>query len=444
MMVERINNRRLSGQKSTTENNSKSHGFKPRLVILFLCIVFVLCNVEYVSMMNAKLVYGGFLNDSKEQNTRKDPKERGRPKIAVLSSFVKSTMWSGTDQTIKDAMDHILNRECYCHLWNYDCIFNQTREMGLYVEGGIRYKGRNNSDSSQKTSKNPWWLKFGGWERVAHLQAPLPNYDWVLYGDLDYIIKDISRPIESFLKEFELYGKNDVHVLVPRDDNTEDHVLDFSDFAVLVKNSPFGIRLLEHWRAFGMGLCPNGNFRDDSKEQEYEWFHSDQVGLWYALMKTHNEFHNEMHPDDGLLRLPDAVECNKTTGLLQADSKGNFWLDMKDYFSEDVGYLPGNYGVDLERIKDRQMIAWSTSKNHSMSGLGVERNWFPNSEPFAATAFAIHYKRPSEYWDPEMRIELSMCKRIHGCSIVRNETSGMILRAACRRKNATTTAIQVE
>eukprot|EP00578_Thalassiosira_sp_NH16_P000653 CAMPEP_0181137962 /NCGR_PEP_ID=MMETSP1071-20121207/33984_1 /TAXON_ID=35127 /ORGANISM="Thalassiosira sp., Strain NH16" /LENGTH=425 /DNA_ID=CAMNT_0023224749 /DNA_START=178 /DNA_END=1455 /DNA_ORIENTATION=- len=424
--------------KHAMEDKLKNNNFKSRSAILFLCIVLsLLYNVGHI--VGTKIVDGGYyLKDFKEQQITQH--RHHRPKIAVLSSFVASTMWSDTAKMIDNAVDHILNRECYCHLWNYDCIFNQTMEMGLYVEGGIRYNSQYNNTSSQKTSKNPWWLKFGAWERVAHLQAALPNYDWVLYGDLDYIIKDMSRPIESFLKEFELYGKNDIHVLVPRDDNTDDGMLDFSSFSVLIKNSPFGIRLLRNWRAFGMGLCPNGNFRDKSKKQEYSWYLSDQVGLWYALMKTHNDFHNEMYPNNSRLKLPYTVKCNQTTGLLQADTDDNFWLDMAHYFRA-LRYQPGNYGVDLERIDDRQMIAWSTSKNDSMSGLGVDRNWFPNTERFAATAFALHYKKPSEYWDPEMQIELSMCKRVHACSLVRNETSGMILQVGCGRGNATATEI---
>jgi len=351
--------------------------------------------------------------------TLKDPKGAFRhSNIAVLSTFIPSTMWSDVSKEIKKLSDHILNRECYCHLWNYECIFNQTTEMGLYVEGGTRYDKDNTSTSK---AKNPWWLQFAGWERVAHLQAALPNYDWILYGDLDYIIKDMSRPIESFIREFELYGKNDIHVLVPRDDNVR-NIFAFSDFSVLIKNSPFGRRLVENWRAFGMGLCPNGNFEDLSKKQRYAWQHSDQVGLWYALMKTHDDFRV-----DSPAKLPDTVTCNKTSGLLK---NRNYWLDMTNYFRKN-GYTVGNYGITLNEIDDHQMIAWSKTHNDSMSGLGVNLNKFPDAKKFAFNAFALHNKKPSNQWDREMQIELGMCKKVHGCSVTWNNAKG--IQTGCKR-----------
>jgi hypothetical protein len=38
----------------------------------------------------------------------------------------------------------------------------------------------------------------------------------VLYADTDYLIKDLTRPLESFLHEFEFYGKSP-DIFVPRD-----------------------------------------------------------------------------------------------------------------------------------------------------------------------------------------------------------------------------------
>jgi len=351
-------------------------------------------------------------------------------RIALLSTFVPSTMWSDAHQMIQKMEDHILNRECYCHLWKYDCIFNQTVELGHYArlpEDGIGTPdAAAAAAASSNTTSDPWWLKFGAWERVAHLQAALPKYDWVLYGDVDYIIKDLSRPIESFIREFELYGKDDVHVLVPVDDNEREKRFAFSTFAVLIKNSSFGRRLLENWRAYGMGLCPNGNFEDVGKRKGYSWEHSDQPGLWYALMKTHMDF----NPNDK--RSPDIVSCNETTGLIAASK--DFWFDIDGYFFKN-GYRIGNYGEDLDKVQDEQQIIWSRSHNDSMSGLGVQLNWrIAAGERFSFTAFAVHLNRPSITWDLEVQIELRMCKQVHGCFVSWNETMGV--QAGCAGRNS--------
>jgi len=127
----------------------------------------------------------------------------GRPKIALLSSFIASSMWSGDAMKgFQRYINHTINKACYCHLWNIDFIFNQTRGITI-VENEVA-----DEDGSK------WWLKFGCWDRVSHLQAAFDRgYEWVLYGDLDYIVKDMSRPIEGFLAELDLYGKDNVHVM---------------------------------------------------------------------------------------------------------------------------------------------------------------------------------------------------------------------------------------
>ena len=229
-----------------------------------------------------------------------------RLRIGILASYIESNMWSPSERNIKlqALFDQIINRQCYAHLWNYDFILNQTREL-------------TGSNSSK------WWLEYGSWDRVPHLQAALPNYDWVLYGDLDYIIKDYSRPLDSFIKEFEMYGVNDVQVLIPVDDNEANIPREFSDFAIMIKNGPFGKRLLENWRVFAAGLCPSGNF--ESKTKSYEWCHSDQPGLWYALMQTHKEFYpNDKHHS------PNIAQCNEDTGFI----KDNHWLGFNKYFTK--------------------------------------------------------------------------------------------------------------
>jgi len=304
-------------------------------------------------------------------------------------------MWSPKERDIKlqALIDQITNRQCYAHLWNYDFILNQTREL-----------------SGSNSNSTKWWLEYGAWDRIPHLQAALPKYDWVLYGDLDYIIKDYSRPLDSFIKEFEMYGVNNVQVLIPVDDNEADIPRSFSSFAIMIKNGPFGKRLLENWRTFAAGMCPNGNF--ESKTKSYEWYHCDQPGLWYALMQTHKDF----YPNDAHHR-PNIAQCNEDTGYIQDD----YWLGFREYFTK-VGYKVGNYGEHLSRVPKDQAIIWSKSSNQSMSGLGVNRNW-SFEDKYREHAFAFHWNKPSSQWDPDMQLTLAVCKEIHGCfARMNNET----------------------
>jgi hypothetical protein len=337
-----------------------------------------------------------------------------RPKIALLTSFRKSPMWNDYefDEKMNRIKDHLINRACYCKMWSYDCLLNQTKELTLLahdVEDGAN-KTHREGDKIEQTKVNPWWLKFAGWERVAHLQAALPNYDWVLYGDLDYIIKDMARPIEAFIQELHQNGITQAHIIVPSDiynDHPQPAV--FSDFAVLVRNSPFGHKVLENWRKFGLGICPNGNY--ESQDHSYQWQHSDQPGLWYALMKTHMDFHpnNASHPD--------IVTCNNSTGYINGDAAS---FDFTNYFTAN-GLGAGNYGEDLDMVKDDQPIIFSNSGEDTMSGLGVDHNWAWDEKREAERhvwkhAFALHQAAPSKDWDPPLQRTLRVCKDIYNCT----------------------------
>jgi hypothetical protein len=166
----------------------------------------------------------------------------------------------------------------HAHIWGYDFIFNMTDGF------------------SDHPIEHRHWLTYGTWHRVPHVQAVLPDYDWFLYADTDYLIKDITRALESFFNEFHFYGKSP-DIFVPRDveqhedkgnGNGENGQYAFSAFVFLIKSSPFSTRLLQHWMEFAASLCPAGNFNSDKKK--YFWTDSDQPGLWYSMIKTHMEF----------------------------------------------------------------------------------------------------------------------------------------------------------
>jgi hypothetical protein len=362
-----------------------------------------------------------------------------RPKIALLASFVKSTMWSKDkefEKRIDRLKDHLINRACYCKMWSYDCLLNQTQELTLLAHDDHNIVAKTHTQrNSTERQVIPWWLKFGCWERVAHLQAALPNYDWVLYGDLDYIIKDMTRPIESFIQELHQNGKTEAHVIVPSDFFDDDpRPNGFSDFAVLVRNSPFGRKLLENWRKFALGVCPNGNF--ESRRQSYQWYHSDQPGLWYALMKTHMDF----HPNTALP--PEIVTCNNRTGYINAPG-GHFGFQR--YFAVN-GMKKGNYGMDLDRVKDDQPIIFSNSGEDTMSGIGVDHNWAWDEKREAERhiwkyAFAFHQNAPSKDWDPAMKRTLRVCKDIYKCTA--GLTNDQNLEFGCGENQTDSTLLRV-
>jgi len=204
-----------------------------------------------------------------------------KPKFAVVSGFV--TKESKKRPRVDDKfLPHLLNKACYCELWGYDYIFNQT--WGFPDE--IR-------SPTTKSGKGAHWLDYGTWHRVPHMVAAMDaGYEWVLYADVDYIFQDMMLPLESFLKQWEHHGKQNVHVFLPDDDNT---LFTFSAFAVMIRNSDFGRKLLQNWLKFAHGVCPNSNF--PTTPGKCSWTDSDQPSLWCALAQTHHDFCPEQGGD---------------------------------------------------------------------------------------------------------------------------------------------------
>jgi len=305
------------------------------------------------------------------------PSQKPRPKIAILSGFVPSKMWQGVSRI--QMLDHLVNKACYAHLWGYDYIFNMTYG---FVE----------------TKKERFWLEYGAWHRAPNLRDRIRDYDWMLYGDIDFVIKDMSRPLESFLKQFQLYNKNP-SVLLPTEGRPS---FSPSSFAVLIKNDRFGRRVLDNWVAFGKGICKNGNFPDFTKDQ-YRWQDCDQPGLWYGLMKTHMEFFPTLNETFPL--------CNETTGLLD-NAKNGYQSKINSYF-RGVNAKLGNFGQDLFQVPNDQPIIWSTVRSEG-AALGIWHHR-PNSGKMLPWAFGVHTKKPPQQWPGSMSIELDLCKNVHGC-----------------------------
>jgi len=367
---------------------------RPLVLLSSLCLLLITVQLILTFYSNKRHLFKEYVSQIKfgaavvlDDDHNATPTSRHPPhsKIAIISSFIPSKQYIGSPARV-GRLDDLINKACYAHRWGYDYIFNMTHGF------------------DRKSTAKAHWLQYGTWHRVPHIQAKLhkdSGYDWVLYTDTDYLIKDMSRPLESFLNEFEFYNKKNVHVFLPREDLAR-HT--FSSFVVMIRNSDFGRAVVKNWMDFAHGICPNGNV--PSNPDKYDWMDSDQPGIWYALVKTHMQFYPRNNSEfDASFPL-----CNKTTGLLATPRA--MGPELNQYMGER-GLHFGNFGSDLSKMPDDQPIIWSTNKREeSRPGLGIQWTYGNFHEDVWPYAFAIHKKSD---WPAEMIAELDHCKRVHGC-----------------------------
>jgi hypothetical protein len=296
--------------------------------LVFLAAIHFTLSTDQALQYARRDHYGRYGSSSTQNHTelRSGDFNRTRSKIAVISGFVTKDTSDNRARVASEYLPHLVNKACYCNLWGYDFIFNTT--WGFPDE--IR--------SIEDQSAQRHWLDFGTWHRVPHMMAALDaGYEWILYADVDYVFQDLSLPLESFMKDWELHGKSNVHVFVPAD-NAD--LFTFSAYAVMIKNSSFGRRLLENWLKMSHGLCPNGNFA--SSPGEYSWELSDQPGLWYALAQTHTDFYGSNSDEGNRYK----VICNETTGL--AATGRVFGPELNQY----MGKVGAVKSADLSKVPD--------------------------------------------------------------------------------------------
>jgi hypothetical protein len=175
-----------------------------------------------------------------------------KPDIAIISSYVSSSQWAGSPKRLDEAkLDQLINKACYANRHGYDFIFNMT--YGFFPE-------RDNPKGKA------YWQEYGTWSRVPHIADRIQDYKWILYADIDYIILNMSRPLEAFFHDWETYNRTP-SVLVAKDELN--FLATFSAFAVLIKNSTFGRGVLDHWMGFARGVCEKGNFAPGPRR--YTW-----------------------------------------------------------------------------------------------------------------------------------------------------------------------------
>lgn len=314
-----------------------------------------------------------------------DEKLTKRPKIAVMSSFVPNQDVGPPPRLKQDYFNHTISKACYCYIWGYDFIFNTTYGF---------------DDTYPKWN----WLGYGTWHRVPHLESRIRDYDWILYTDTDFAIKDMISPLESFLREFELYGKDNVQLFIPQD-NYGDGKFRFSAFAFMIRNSPFGRTVLKYWDEFARGLCERGNL-NLTANHPYNWLYSDQPGLWYAMMRTYADFFPDRVPENNY------PQCNGAIGVL--DSHVPPW---NDFFKAMPNLTKGSTGEELARVPDDQPFIWSSLPKGRRSGLALQLNW--GIEPslrqkYIDGAFALHLKKVQDF-PKDLLDEISHCRENLGC-----------------------------
>jgi hypothetical protein len=244
----------------------------------------------------------------------------------------------------------------------------------------------------------------------------IEDYDWILYADTDFMIHDFTIPIESFFASWKLNNRTP-SLLFPRDLKNPNHIFAFSAFALMVKNSDFGIRTLDNWKEFAHGICENGNL--SPKPRAYTWEDSDQPGIWYSIVKTHLDFFPEFHLEKPI--------CNNNTGLV--DTIRAFGPELNKYCAQ-IGAKSGAFGNDLKEVPMQQPFLWSKpiplnpqgqDEARKLAGdvkdFGVQLKWGVNPKDVEnATKFAFGFHDSRKYmWPNKTHETLDVCKRVHGC-----------------------------
>jgi len=378
------------------------------------CVVLLI--VVFTAVINHKNLNSSYVNSSLRASITtaySQPSQTitKRPRIAIMSSFVPNANTNTNEpppRLNEEYFPHILTKACYSYIWGYDFIFNTTYGF---------------DDTYPK-----WhWLDFGTWHRVPHVESRIREFDWILYTDTDFLIQDITRPLESFLSEFELHGKDNVQLFIPTDQWQKDFFT-FSAYAFMIRNSPYGLDLLKHWDTFARGICPRGNMNKTS-DGKYDWMDTDQPGLWYSMMRTYADYFPDRVPNDNY------PKCNATTGVL--DFRPPPW---NNFFKKMPNITKGSTGSELDRVPDDQPYIFSSLHDGPRSGLGLQLTWGEYAANDKKTdkkkeaydqAFALHVKK---FKDAPSRahFEVEHCKQKYGCYAHYNEAGE--LKIGCGEK----------
>lgn len=440
------------GREDKNTNTRRAVG-KPRgnnMSKTYLTILFLAAAVAFYFNLHTMHYFADDIkgyDNAPTSITKRNPKG----KIAIMSSFVPNQNTKPPPRLKEAYFDHIINKACYSYIWGYDYIFNTTYAF-------------------DDTYKKDWhWLAFGTWHRVPHVQARIREYDWILYTDTDVLIQDIMRPLESFISEWELYGKTNVQLFVPVDSYAT-NTFTFSAFAFMIRNSSYGHTILKYWDDFarvslfldyvslsyfyltnmltshstnlpqiftreyvrmatlmslqmesihGLTLTSRLHLHDCARlfifGCEYNMSNSTNFssspiirpGLWYAMARAYQDFFPDRVPNDHNYPL-----CNETTGVL--DKHTPPW---NDFFRAMTNLTKGSTGRELDRVPNDQPYIYSSLPNELRSGMALQLNWGITKEfvnKYQGGAFALHLKDNNSF--PQGVVaELDYCRKNLGC-----------------------------
>ncbi|CAM9339605.1 unnamed protein product, partial [Phaeothamnion confervicola] len=185
-----------------------------------------------------------------EQNLEDDPgpgfmRSLGkRPRIAIVTNAVTFPYSERKLHTWTRYNEFFANKDCYARRHGYDLIVdyrNHVDGMGFYVDPATGERGPTNVHFNK-----PWLLRK--W---------LPHYDWVLWLDLDTLVLDMERPIETFI---DALGPEN-HILLPQEQMS---VYFFSAYALLLRNSPEALAMVDDWFSL-KDCCPHALYDDQAR-----------------------------------------------------------------------------------------------------------------------------------------------------------------------------------
>mmetsp|Transcript_32354 Transcript_32354/g.62193 ORF Transcript_32354/g.62193 Transcript_32354/m.62193 type:complete len:408 (-) Transcript_32354:410-1633(-) len=233
------------------------------------------------------------------------------------------------------------------------------------------------------TTPQPDKENDGVWARLAMASKWLPFMDWLLITDSDYFVVDMSRPLQSFVQEFEHVGA-DIHMLVPRDVPFQNDYA-FSSFAILVRNTPLIQQLLSELLSLRLE-CPTALL----------W--PEQQRLFIALARAIRRFHNlPVTIQDDCAR-----QCRNPRGNESINKAYHF--EHQRRLSRCLGSIAKSVGIPVGHTRDVPMvgpIAFSWGPAHVRHpnrdvGLGLNAVFGAYQNlPLVEKAFAVHVKPPN-------------------------------------------------
>mmetsp|Transcript_17182 Transcript_17182/g.37357 ORF Transcript_17182/g.37357 Transcript_17182/m.37357 type:complete len:460 (-) Transcript_17182:52-1431(-) len=264
------------------------------------------------------------------------------------------------------------NKQCYAERHGYDNIFVTSYE-GL---------GRTPPEKGAALSEQDKWRS--SWAKIVLAQQHLPYYDWILICDGDFFILNYSRPLESFIEEFER-SEEDIHVFVPRDFPFENY-FSFSMWAMLVRNTPLMNEMMSEWISSRF-TC-----------EEAMWW-AEQPHCYVALARAIRRFHDlPTSPDTDCARYCPAGVSGRLPEprLGSTGSLRGLQLNISrclDAIGNELELPVGHYNTEL-----KGPAVWSWGPSHHKFperdvGLGVNLLFSISTNLYAIRhAFGVHAK----------------------------------------------------